>query len=309
MVLALPAPSVQAQVNDVTVTILTTNLADMEGQGEWSFSAWVEVGSRAFLFDTGWSPRNVLDNAEALGIDLSRAEDLILSHHHNDHTGGLLTLREELSKRNPKALSRIHVADGIFSHRPKPDGSERNQMASRRKALEASGAEFVVYEGSHEVAPGVWVTGPVPRKHKETNYPVGDAWLVEKQGEVVSDDVPESQSLVIVTENGPVVISGCGHAGLVNTLDHVGATISDASPHAAIGGFHLYEASDETLDWVSGALSSKELDIFVGSHCTGIDSVFHIRENTSMDRGRALVGAIGTRFVLGKGIVPGAVNR
>lgn len=72
----------------------------------------MEVGERAFLFDTGWSPRNVLDNARALGIDLSVAEDLILSHHHADHTGGVETLRKELTQRNPKALSRIHVAAG-----------------------------------------------------------------------------------------------------------------------------------------------------------------------------------------------------
>ena len=119
--------------NDVTVTVLTTNTADtgagaQQGvtQGEWSFSAWVEVGDRAFLFDTGWSPNNVLMNAEKLGIDLSLAEDLILSHHHGDHTGGLETLRRELTRNNPAALSRIHVARGIFGSRPLPDGSTTN---------------------------------------------------------------------------------------------------------------------------------------------------------------------------------------
>ena len=105
------AQALDALTDDVTVTILTTNTADGNGaQGEWSFSARVEVEDRAFLFDTGWSPSNVLMNAEKLGIDLSVAEDLILSHHHGDHTGGLETLRRELSKRNPSALSRIHVA-------------------------------------------------------------------------------------------------------------------------------------------------------------------------------------------------------
>ena len=151
----------------VSVTILATNVGDVHvhnaseiatTQGEWSFSAWVEVDGRAFLFDTGWSPRNVLDNAEVLGIDLSVAEDLILSHHHPDHVGGLETLRTELSKRNPKALSRIHVAQGIFASRPGPEGSERNPMRAMRERLEATGATFTVYSHPTEV----WV----PRGHE-----------------------------------------------------------------------------------------------------------------------------------------------
>ena len=129
--IAMHAQGQESFTDDVTVTVLTTNTADygvgaQQGitQGEWSFSAWVEVGDQQFLFDTGWSPDNVLMNAEGLGIDLSTAEDLILSHHHIDHTGGLETLRAELSKRNPAALSRIHVAAGIFASRPLPDGGE-----------------------------------------------------------------------------------------------------------------------------------------------------------------------------------------
>ena len=74
------APASPAGQANASITILTTNAADVVGpgppsQGEWSFSAWVEVEGRSFLFDTGWSPRNVLANAEVLGIDLSEAED------------------------------------------------------------------------------------------------------------------------------------------------------------------------------------------------------------------------------------------
>ncbi|MDX1384073.1 MAG: MBL fold metallo-hydrolase, partial [Thermoanaerobaculia bacterium] len=177
------APSPGNGGEPVTVTILATNGADLLGgptplQGEWSFAAWVEVGDRAFLFDTGWSPRNVLHNAEVLGIDLSRAEDLVLSHNHGDHTGGLETLRRELSARNPKALARIHIAEGIFASRPGPDGGERNPMVAARARLEALGSTFVAHSGPAEIAPGVWVTGPVPRVHPETNYPTGPEMVV-----------------------------------------------------------------------------------------------------------------------------------
>ena len=301
----------------VTVTILTTNAADIAPalatasptQGEWSFSAWIEVGDRAFLFDTGWSPRNVLDNAEALGIDLSIAEDLILSHHHRDHTGGIETLRNELSKRNPKAVSRIHVARGFFTSRPGPDGGERNPMLAARQAIEASGATFFVYEQATEIAPQVWLTGPVPRQHDEHNYPQGPRWVMHQDGHTVPDIIPESQSLVIVAAEGPILISGCGHAGLINTLDYVHSTVSAQSPQAAIGGFHLFAASDEVLRWTSAAVAERKLGHFVGSHCTGFESVYQIREHAHMDRADALVGAIGTQYITGRGVVPGNINR
>ena len=301
----------------VSVTILATNVGDMHRhensvattQGEWSFAAWVEVDGRAFLFDTGWSPRNVLHNATVLGIDLSRAEDLILSHHHGDHTGGLETLRKELTQKNPKALSRIHVAEGIFASRPGPNNTERNPMVARRAALEALGSTFVVYSQTTEIAPKVWVTGPVPRPHPEKNYPLHEMSVVQIDGKATHDTIPESQSLVVVTSNGPVVVSGCGHAGLINTLEYIRTKISDQSPHAAIGGFHLFSASDETLQWTSEALGKMKLGHFLGSHCTGFECVYRVREHAGLDRNHARVGAIGTRFVSGQGITPGNINR
>lgn len=309
--------SAEAKGPDVTVTILATNVGDIHAhgesrsttQGEWSFAAWIEADGRAFLFDTGWSPRNVLRNAEVLGIDLSRAEDLILSHHHGDHTGGLETLRKELIQKNPKALSRIHVAEGIFASRPGPNGTERNPMVTRRMALEALGSSFIVYLQTTEIAPNVWVTGPVPRHHPEKNYPQNSESVMQRNGETVHDVIPESQSLVVVTQDGPIVVSGCGHAGIINTLEYIQTKISDQSPQAAIGGFHLVAASDAVLRWTSEELGKKHLGHFLGSHCTGFECVYHVREHAGLGRRRALVGAIGTRFVSGEGITPGNINR
>ena len=305
------APAVQDRA---TVTILATNGADFLGgttplQGEWSFSAWVEVGDRAFLFDTGWSPDNMLSNAEILGIDLSRAEDLVLSHNHGDHTGGLETLRTELAKRDPSALSRVHVGAGIFASRPGPGGAERNPMIALRGRLEALGSKFIVYDEPTEIAAGVWVTGPVPRAHDEKNYPTGPGSVVVENGDVVPDRIPESQSLVVLAEGGPIFISGCGHAGLINTLEHASAHISDEAPQTAIGGFHLFNATEETLQWTAQKLAAAKLGSFLGSHCTGFEAVHRVREVAGMSRETALIGAIGTRFEAGIGIVPGNINR
>src|SRR2546426_11665148 len=102
------------QVKSFHITILSTMLAD-RGVGEWGFAALVEADGRRLLFDAGYRPETVLRNARELGIDLSTVTDVVLSHHHGDHTGGLATLRRELAKKNPAALSRVHVAPGIRS--------------------------------------------------------------------------------------------------------------------------------------------------------------------------------------------------
>ena len=164
------APSAEPplhQVASLKITILSTMLAD-EGMGEWGFAALVEADGRRILFDTGLHPETVLQNARELGIDLSSVTDVVLSHHHEDHTGGLLALRRELSKRSPMAMSRIHVAPGIFLGRRHPGSEEEsNSTIAVKPAMEATGAVFVEHREPAEIFPGVWLTGPVPRPNAE----------------------------------------------------------------------------------------------------------------------------------------------
>jgi len=298
---------------DINVTLLATNLSDqlgpMTSQGEFSFAAWVEVGEKAFLFDTGWSPENVLSNARVLGIDLSRAEDLIVSHHHYDHVGGIETLRRELSKSNPNALSRIHVAEGMFASRPEPDGREDNLMIGIRERLTGTGVEFLVHKQPTEIAAGVWVSGPIPRVHAEKNIPVGAGWMIQKGDTLEPDLVPESQVLVIQSDGGPVVITGCGHAGLINSLEYAQDMADGAPPYAAIGGFHLYAATDDVMSWTAEHIKSLGLEYMIGAHCTGVEKLFTLREIAGLDRNHARVGSVGTQFNGDRGIKPGNSNK
>src|ERR671936_91894 len=92
-------------------------LTDRRGLGEWGFSALVEARGRRLLFDAGGRPDTVLRNAEALGVDLASIPEVVLSHGHLDHTGGLVALRRELRQRDPGALARAHVGRGFFVER------------------------------------------------------------------------------------------------------------------------------------------------------------------------------------------------
>jgi 7,8-dihydropterin-6-yl-methyl-4-(beta-D-ribofuranosyl)aminobenzene 5'-phosphate synthase len=284
----------------VRVVVLSTMLAETKGVGEWGFGALVEVDGRRILFDTGKFPDTVLRNSRDLGIDLSTIEEVILSHNHIDHTGGLVTLRRELSKRNAKALSLAHVGKGIFWERPE-DKPEESALTVR-KGYEELGGRFVEHAAPAEIHPGVWLTGPVPRIHPERNW--SDVSTVRSPGGLVEDTIPEDQSLLIETGSGLVVISGCGHAGVVNTLEYARTLVKEAPIHAALGGFHLFRASAEHLAWTGAKLREMGLEHFLGAHCTGIEAVFRLRESAGLDRDHCLVGAVGASFELGKGIAP-----
>lgn len=299
---AAPAP---ARVHALKITVLSTMLAD-EGVGEWGWAALVEADGRRWLFDTGARPDTVLENARALKIDLERVTDVIISHNHDDHTGGLLALRKALASRNPSALSVAHVGRGALWSRPSDKG-EQNRLLADRAAYERLGGRFVEHAGPVELAPGVWLTGPVPRVHDERNW--SRLGRVQTPDGLVDDTVPEDQSLVFDTDRGLVLLSGCGHAGLINTADYARKIVRAAPLAAAVGGFHLFALDDAHLNWTIGELKRLGLSQLLGGHCTGLEAVYRIRAALGLARGRCLVAAVGSSFTLDGGIDPLKVAR
>ncbi|PYT11955.1 MAG: MBL fold metallo-hydrolase [Acidobacteria bacterium] len=295
-------PAAAEPVKTLKVTVLSTMLAGDVGIGEWGFAALLEADGQRLLIDTGDRPETVLHNAAELGIDLSTVTDLVLTHNHSDHTGGLITLRRELAKKNPRALSRAHVARGIFLSRLTTDGHERNGLLLLKTEYEALGGTFIEHAGPTVLVPGVWLTGPVPRTYPERNW--SGSLLLQTPDGPVEDTIPEDTSVVVETADGLVVVSGCGHAGIVNTLEYARKTIRDDRILAAIGGFHLFPATDDQMDWTARKLRKLDLGYLLGAHCTGLEAVFRIRKIAGLSRQTAVVGAVGSSFTLGAGIDP-----
>jgi 7,8-dihydropterin-6-yl-methyl-4-(beta-D-ribofuranosyl)aminobenzene 5'-phosphate synthase len=292
----------QHRVKSLKITVLSTMLAD-HGLGEWGFAALIEADGHRILFDTGNRPETVLQNARELGVDLSSVPDIVLSHHHGDHTGGLLTLRRALAAKTPSALARVHVAPGIFSSRRKPDGKEETNPTIALKApLEASGAVFVEHPQPKEIFPGIWLTGPVPRPHPERDWGA-PMKLVTSDG-LVTDSIPEDMALIINTDRGFVVVVGCGHAGTINTIEYGQKIVGPEPVYALIGGLHLFAATDSALAWTAGRLRDAKLSYLLGGHCTGLEAVYRIRELAMLGRKRAVVAAVGSSFDASKGIDP-----
>jgi 7,8-dihydropterin-6-yl-methyl-4-(beta-D-ribofuranosyl)aminobenzene 5'-phosphate synthase len=301
---ALPtAPSAgpAAEVRSLKVTILSTMLAD-PGIGEWGFAALVEADGKKILFDTGARPSTVLENAKELQIDLSDVQDVILSHFHADHTTGLMTLRREFAASHPAAFSRVHVGKGIFLERR---GRSHNAMIAMKKEYEATSGKFVEHDKPEEIQPGVWLTGPVPRVYPEKNYPLGIE--VATGNGWAEDNLPEDQSLVFNTSRGLVLLAGCGHAGIINTLEYARKIIRPALVNAAIGGFHLFNAKDEQIDWTADKLKEFQTAQILGAHCTGIEAVYRLRQRLGLNRHDCVVGTVGAIFDLQDGIHTGSI--
>jgi 7,8-dihydropterin-6-yl-methyl-4-(beta-D-ribofuranosyl)aminobenzene 5'-phosphate synthase len=296
-----------ARARDVRVTVLSTMLAE-EGVGEWGFAALVEVDGYRLLFDTGAREETVLRNAAELSVDLTNVTDVLLSHHHADHTGGLLRLRQE-RWGGGKALSRAHVAPGMFIPRRRADGdaTERNPMIATRAVYEAGGGKVVEHARAEQLAPGVWVTGPIERRHPERNFPKGST-VVTPTG-AAEDTVPEDQSLVIRTTDGLVVITGCGHAGIGNIL----ATARELAPgvpvKTVLGGLHLFAADEKGLAWTADRMREAGVRELMGAHCTGLEAVYRLRALLGLERAAAVVGAVGARWSTAKGLEPGVLAR
>jgi 7,8-dihydropterin-6-yl-methyl-4-(beta-D-ribofuranosyl)aminobenzene 5'-phosphate synthase len=290
------------RAKSVDIRILSTMLADTDGIGEWGFAALVVVDGHRILFDTGAREDTVLINSRALKVDLSNVPDMILSHHHPDHTRGIVALRRDVMQRDPGSLATAHVGQGIFLNR----GS--TWMETAKRDYEASGGKFIVHDTPVELYPGVWLTGLIPRVFPERNFNAA-VMITMPDGSKREDNLPEEMSLVIDTDRGLVVVTGCAHAGIINVVDYARKTVRNAPVHALIGGFHLYQADDEKLKWTAGKLREFGVQNVLGAHCTGIETTYRLRELLGLSRKTAAVAAVGAEFKLGEEIHPGTISK
>ena len=302
------------RASQAKVTILSTMLVGdaSAGIGEWGFAAVVDVDGRRLLVDTGARAETVLTNASELKVDLASITDLVMTHNHADHTGGLLTLRRELARQNPQALSRVHVPKGIFYPRPGRGGQEGNGLLPLKAQYEATGGVFIEHAGPSVLMPGVTILGPVPRVNPERNWGSprgGSAGRLQTPAGIVEDTVPEDTSVVIDTADGLVLISGCGHAGIVNTMEYARTSVRAAPIVAAIGGFHLFAATDDTLSWTAGRMKALGVQDLLGAHCTGIEAVYRLRQLIGLTRATTAVAGVGATYTHGTGIDPTTLAR
>jgi 7,8-dihydropterin-6-yl-methyl-4-(beta-D-ribofuranosyl)aminobenzene 5'-phosphate synthase len=268
------------------ITILCENsVGPISGTlGEHGFSALIEPAQGdPLLFDTGQG-LTLLHNARRMNRDLAKVSSVVLSHGHYDHCGGLLPLLQEYG---PK---RIYGHPAIFRgrHRVKDTGEcWPIGIPHSRHELEHAGADFDLSDGFRELAPQLYLSGEVPRA---TLFETGDQGLYcDCTGQVV-DTTPDDQSLVLETDRGLVIIMGCCHAGMVNTLEHVAYSLGRRDIYAVVGGTHLGFCGQEQLEMTIAALKSWGVQKVAASHCTGFAASSRLSRELSKEFQMALVG-------------------
>jgi 7,8-dihydropterin-6-yl-methyl-4-(beta-D-ribofuranosyl)aminobenzene 5'-phosphate synthase len=151
------------------------------------------------------------------------------------------------------------------------------------------------------------LTGPIVRKYPEKNWSA--LGKVMTPTGLTEDTIPEDLSVVLNTTRGLVVITGCGHAGIVNILTQTANNFESQPVFGVVGGLHLFRQTDSQLDWTADKLKSFRVQNILGAHCTGIEAVYHLRQRMGMNRTALLVGSVGAQFTLREGILPGELER
>lgn len=246
-------------------------------RGEHGLSLLVRVrgnfGTCTILFDAAGEPGSVADNAERMGLDLSPVEAIVLSHQHWDHTGGLASTLRALNARELPVI--VHLRAFLKRGWRDPDKPEAKMRRPRydldREEIEAAGGRIVEARGPHLLCDdGLLVTGEIPR---QTDFEVGmpHEWVLE-DGEWRHDPrVLDDRSIVVhVRHRGLVVISGCAHSGIVNTVRYAQQLTGVQRVAAILGGFHLVGPNSEhTIEGTVAALKELNPELLAPSHCTG----------------------------------------
>ncbi len=246
------------------ITILCDNsVAPLAGTlGEHGFAALVEWQGGSLLFDTGQGD-TLLHNALRMNRDLHRVAGVALSHGHYDHTGGLLPLLRACGGKEIFA----HPALFARRYRVKDTGDSIPIGIPYDEAfLRGMGGRFSFDACFREIAPGICLTGEVPRN---SPFEKGDTGLCCDDGGCAADPLADDQSLVIRTGKGLVLVLGCCHAGLINTIEHARRETGVAEVHAVIGGTHLGLCGQPQLDETIRALRPYGIKKICAGHCTG----------------------------------------
>ena len=254
----------------VQITTLVENTVGIGGSreliGEHGLAFLIETAERCILFDTG-QYLALENNARVLGCDLTAVDAVVLSHGHYDHTGGL----KDMLKANSNFT--LYAHPDIFTRKLiRQKGRYREiGIPVSEDDLITRNVKIKLDTASVEIAPGIITTGQIPQTSEFES--VAEGFFVENGGRKVPDALADDQALIVKTGKGIVVVLGCSHRGVINTLKHVTNITGEKKIHAVLGGLHLVKTSEDTLGTIIDHLEEFEIEKIVVGHCTGTHAV------------------------------------
>ena len=319
-------------VQNFRVMVLSDMVVSRKTHAEWGYSALVDgvdADGKKFsiLFDTGAEKETVWYNIQKLIDPDDKTKNLvskvcstsivILSHNHQAHVAGLLTLRSKcVAAGYPDALKVAYLggAQALWSRQDRtvtpvkennyllvpagPGPVDDPSKGTIEQQYKLMGGTFVYADTPVALFPGVWTSGKVARVTGEKQWwQYGETGpLLSSSGAEFHDSVPEDHGLVINSKSGLVVFTGCGHAGIVNIIEHAQNKVVSGGLKVVgvIGGVHLFAAKTAELDLVVSAFIKAGVKYVLGSHCTGIEALLYLRQHAGLLATEAVVGTVGS---------------
>ena len=284
---------------------------------EWGLSLYLESQraneGRTFMVDFGYTSQGLLNNIELLGVNITKVDALVVSHGHFDHFGGLIGFLDKYRSALPENVRLYTGGEDNFCHRWNgAPGSLAEFGALDRRALVARQVATVLTEAPVVVAGHAFTTGPIKRTTNEKVLPNTSVEFAmrdglgcnaahytpaELQGKIVPDEhLHEHATCFNIAGKGLVVITSCGHAGILNTVATAREVSGVEKIHALVGGFHLGPAPDAYLNDIVAQLKTVNPDVVIPMHCSGqnfIDAV-----NKTMPE-KLLLSTTGARLTFG----------
>ena len=277
----------------LSITVLVENTVSREElRAEHGFSVWIETPHGNVLWDTGQS-NLFIENARKMSVQIENVSCIALSHGHYDHTGGLsaiLVLNPRIKVYgHPDIFVQRFTRNRSSVHSVRPIGSPivKEIVQSKCQSLELN-------RQPSEIVPGVFLTGEIPRitEYEDT----GGEFFIDVSC-TTRDLIIDDQALYIESSQGIVVILGCAHSGVVNTLNYISKLTRQEKIFAVFGGMHLFGASKERLEATADAFSRYNVRVIGPCHCTGLKAITYLR---SQFPDRFIECSTGSRFTFSK---------
>ncbi len=259
-------------INDIKIfTVCENSVANVDFLGEWGLSLVLDLDGLRILFDTGGG-RTLLHNARHLGIDLATVDAVVLSHGHKDHTGGLVAALEQGRLAEPERTCQI------LAH-PETRGPKYFRMSAEDTPFYAGvpfAAEAVYSLGGRfaESTAPIWLNDDVATSGEipmVTEYEsVEPGCLLKGEDRFVPDPLNDELALFVKTSLGLLIVLGCAHRGLINTIHQARKVTGIERVHMIIGGTHLAHAPETQVSATIAALGELRVERLGASHCTGL---------------------------------------